>query len=85
MFGTYLLRTRKLKPTNTRGSRVLVTDVVTGRSRVMPWNFAADDAHDSAVLEYVHALGVRSHRRTIVRTTRNNRGYVFAIESGVFT
>ena len=42
-----LIRTSYAGPTNTRGSRIIVSSE--GRKRVVPFNYAAFSAHDSAV------------------------------------
>jgi hypothetical protein len=60
-----LIRTSYAGPTNTRGSRIIVS--CEGRKRVVPFNYAAFNAHDSAVATAfgVDAVDVSAWNRAI--------------------
>lgn len=43
--------TRYVGPSETHGARIIVTRVSTGKRRSVPYDYAAHDAHESAVHE----------------------------------
>lgn len=68
---THILRTRYQGATETRGSRIHVTDTMTGRTKSYSYDYAAKDPHMSAALAFSGAdFG------TIRRHTRSGKGYL---------
>jgi hypothetical protein len=76
------IRTRKVKPTDTLGSRIRVEVVAgsgKGLSRTLAYNYAATNAHDGAAIEFLHALGFDNFRFDLKSETRSGRGNRYAV------
>lgn len=82
---TLTLRTRYVGPTDTRGSRIRVealdAEGTPHAIRTLPYNYAAHNAHEGAVLEYLHARGYVHTRIHFDRETRSGRGNVYRAEA----
>lgn len=85
MTATLTLRTRYVGPTDMHGSRIRVEtlgkDGKPHATRSLPYNYAASNAHEGAVLEYLHALGYDNTRIHFARETRSGQGNVYTAEA----
>lgn len=61
--------TKYLGPTDTKGARIAVKTMSTGKTRMMPYDYAAKDAHEAAVQE------VMGSRATLQRVDDGSTGY----------
>jgi hypothetical protein len=79
----FTLRTRYVKPTNTRGSRIRVEVIGVGgkgyNAKTLPRNYASE-AHSGAVMEYLHALGFDAFRIMCEGETRTGSGKRYRVE-----
>lgn len=73
-FGVY---TRYLGPTNHRGSRIKVT--LGGRSKTVPYDYSASDAHESAIREALGSWGYELYSVKYVCPTESGRGSVYSV------
>jgi deoxyribodipyrimidine photolyase-like uncharacterized protein len=80
---TVYVRTRYAGATDSRGSTVAVEGIIGGKrvSRSFPYDYAARDAHLSAIRGFARlALGWDAYGRTVVRQTRSERGWVVRLD-----
>lgn len=81
---TFTIRTRYVKATNFHGSRIRVERVSeSGRAteaRTLAYNYAADNPHVGAAIEYLQAQGINAFRVYWSRETRSGQGNVYRVE-----
>lgn len=78
----FTIRTRYLKATDTRGSRIrveLVRDGEPAASRVVAYDYAVDNAHLAAAARFADSLGLGALSVRFARETRSGRGNVYAL------
>lgn len=61
--------TKYLGPTDTRGARIAVKNMRTGKTKMISYDYAARDAHEAAVQE------VMGSKATLQRVDDGNTGY----------
>ena len=80
---TFTVRTRFVKPTDTQGPRIRVEIVGAGgkgrKARTLARNYAGE-AHSSAVIEYLHALGHAMFALYVTGETRTGKGKRYRVE-----
>jgi hypothetical protein len=82
MTETFTVSTRYEGPTNSHGSRIIITATLAGKRvrRTFAYDYAASDAHTAAAVAFarMYAWGVSGFRYQ--RETRSGRGKVLAAE-----
>lgn len=83
---SFMVRTRKVNATDFRGARIrveCVADSGTGwGARTLAYNFAAENPHVGALIEYLNGKSIDSFRADWVRETRSGRGNIYRVSVG---
>ena len=78
------LRTRKIKATDFRGARIRVevldSEGKASKARTLAYNYAADNPHVGAAIEYLHSQGIENFRLNWDRETRSGSGNIYRVE-----
>ena len=73
--------TARTAATQTRGTKIKVRNLRTGKSRLVPWDYSVNDGleqHEHAVWQCAHGIGVGA---TVKVGGETKHGWLFAVET----